>query len=146
MGRYSPKEFIVMFRTSISTTDPNTGNSLPVPKELVSRVTRAGEILEGELGELAEKFSIDANWRFVPEPTGKFGVKFDLTTKNLTGTQNVGLFNSSLPLDALQDDESILRSLRKPMVDFGRTLSGVLKEELDRIRRDLQTLATVTGE
>lgn len=134
-----------MLSTTIQTTD-EMGKELPISPDLRAKVQRAADLLEAELGEVVEKFDIESKWRFVPEKGGTFGIKFDLTTKNLTRTQNVGLFNNTLPLEALKDDESILRSLRTPMWHFSRTLSGVLKEELERIRRDLQTLATVTGE
>src|SRR5262249_9728029 len=110
------------------------------------RVERAAELLGAELKDVAENFEIESTWRFVPERDGTFGVKFDLTTTKLTRNTNVGLHNTTLPAESLRDDESILRALQKPLWHFSRTLSGVLNEEFERIRRDLQTLATVGEE
>jgi hypothetical protein len=134
-----------MLRTTIQTTD-EAGKELPIPPDLLSKVRRAAELLGSELGEVAEKFDIESKWWFVPARNGAFEVKFDLTTKNLTRTQNVGLMSSTLPADALADDDSILRALRPRLSQFARSLSGIVKEEFERIRRELQALATVTGE
>lgn len=53
-----------MLRTTIQTRDEITGEELPVPADLRTRVERAAELLQADLAKLATKFDIEAQWLF----------------------------------------------------------------------------------
>jgi len=130
-----------MITTTVSTADPETGADVEVPDALRDGIDRAATILESELGELTSKFPISADWHVVRgNDGGCIGVELDLTTTD------AGVKGYPIPADDLRDDESIRRKLRKPIWHFGQTLSNLLRLDLERIRHDLETLATVTGE
>lgn len=135
-----------MLRTTIQTRDETTGEELPIPTDLREKVRRATNFLESELREVAEKFEIELKWWFVPESGTAFRPGFDLTTPNLAGNKDIGVMACSFGSDELKDDDSMRRALRQPLWHFSRALSGILKEELERIRRDLTALATVGEE
>ena len=135
-----------MLRTTIQTRDETTGEELSLPADLLEKVQRATNFLEAELREVAEKFEIELKWWFVPERGGALRPGFDLTTPNLAGNKDIGVMACSFAPDELRDDDSMRRALRQPLWTFSRALSGVLKQELARIRRDLTALATVGEE
>ncbi|AWM35940.1 hypothetical protein GobsT_63250 [Gemmata obscuriglobus] len=135
-----------MLRTTIQTRDETTGVELPISADLREKVRRATEFLESELREVAEKFEIELRWWFVPESGGDLRPGFDLTTPNVSGNKDIGVVACSFDAGELKDDDSMRRALRQPLWHFSRALSGVLKEELARIRRDLTALATVGEE
>ena len=134
-----------MVESTISVTNPSTGAELQVPIELQDRVRRAAELLSTEFGELTEKFPIKANWQFLQKPlqdgNSAFIVQLDLTADQ----ERVREFYPH-PLEAFRDDATTLRSLRKPMWVFGRSLSSIVKSDLARIERALELLSTSPGE
>jgi hypothetical protein len=134
-----------MLPVTISTKDPDTGAELQVPPEFAERVSRASEILGEELGELTKRFDLGVVWHFLPDSGGSLKAHLSFTQgRTLVGTGYV------YTADSLKDDESTRRSLRPALVEFGRALSSVVKQQLEqlqkRIEQDLEALATVTGD
>jgi hypothetical protein len=130
--------------TTISTTNPLTGTEYQVPPELGTKVRRAAEILEAELGELTERFSIKAHWQFLQKSLQgetAFIVQLDLTAEQ----ESVREFYTS-PLDSFRDDAATRRSIQRPMWIFGRALSAIVKSDLARIERALESLSTSASE
>jgi len=126
--------------TTISTQELGTGNRVSVPDDVLNRVKRASQLLETELEGVGKSFPVEARWQLLQKPDRSLGLQLDLTS------QGAGIKEYSLPLETFRDDESILRTLRTPIWYFSRTLSDVVKWDLDRIRRGLDDLSANSGE
>jgi hypothetical protein len=147
-------EVNAMFKNTIVTTDPKTGQPLSVPPELLNGVRRASEILESELTEVSEKFDIAATWRFRPEANGQIEVELDLAGE---AYQAVEIQSWVFPTEVFQSDEAIRRALPPLFVKFGLKLSNLvgvgrkqLREELrqfqEELRRDRESLVATSEE
>jgi hypothetical protein len=129
-----------VIQTTISDKEPVTGSQLLIPVEILNRVKHASALLETELDDVAKKFPVEARWQFLQRSDRSLGLQLDLTA------QGAGIKEYPLPLETYHDDASILRSLRTPVWHFSRALSDVVKWDLERIRRDLDTLSSDSGE
>ncbi|MBP3957446.1 hypothetical protein J8F10_19540 [Gemmata sp. G18] len=129
-----------MLRTTIQTIDEETGKEQPVPTDLLKKVRRAADILEQLLRRVGEKFDVEARWRFDRIVVSDFAVLLSLTTAD------GGVLSYEFPKEDLESDESIRSRLWTPIGHFGAVLSGELDRDLERIRRDLQSLVTSTGD
>jgi hypothetical protein len=140
-------EVNVMFKSSISTTDPKTGQPLPVPPELLNGVRRASEILKSELGEVIEKFDIEAEWQFILVPGGEASVEFTLTAREDSAVQTQSW---RMPAVTFQSDEAIRRSLDPMLVRLAHMLFGLLRVQHEQFQKQLQqdqeSLAAVSEE
>jgi hypothetical protein len=137
---------IEMLRTTISTIDADTGAEISVPPEVMAGVKRASEILESELGELADKFDLAAKWYFGGWPDSD-----EVLVPHLNLTANGRLAGSlTFPPGTLKDDEAIRRNLHPWITELGRYLSGLVKHRLDVLRKqleaDLEALAALEKE
>jgi len=124
-----------MLRTTIDTADAKTGKELPIPADLLAKVQRADAILKSLLHKVGEKFDVEARWWFEPGTGREADVLLSLST-----SEKSTLY--PFPKTDLRDDESMRRSLWKPL----GFLVPLLKEEVDRdfarIRQALATTAT----
>lgn len=130
-----------MLRTTIQTKEEGTGKELPVPAELLAKVRRAAELLEGVLRRVGRVFEIEARWRFEGGPSSGFTVRLDLTSGGRGAT------GYALPSAELDTEEKIARALWEPI----RCLTPVLSEEADRdferirLRREQELVTTAEG-
>ncbi|MCI0701500.1 MAG: hypothetical protein L0241_10500 [Planctomycetia bacterium] len=131
-----------MLRTTIATKTLDTGTE--VPPDVMTGTKRASEILEAELGELAEKFNLAAEWRFSQWPDGPV-----IPHVRLTADGTLAL-NLSFPPGTLKNEEAILRNLRPALNELGRYLSGLIQHRLDALRKkldeDLEALTALAKE
>lgn len=135
-----------MLRTTISTKSLDTKTDLLIPSDLMAGVKRASEILESELGEVAEKFDMVAKWHFSEWPDSD-----RVLVPHLTLTANGHIAGAlTFPPGTLKNDEAILRNLRPFLTELGRYLSGLVKHRLDALRKqleeDLEALAALAEE
>src|SRR5262249_39101 len=129
-----------MVNTTISAQAPGTGTPVSVPEDVLNRVKRASQLLETELAGVGKTFPIDIRWQLLSQPDHSLGLQLNLTS------QGAGIKEYPLPLESFRDDESILRTLRTPIWFFSRTLSDVVKWDLERIKRGLDDLSANLGE
>jgi hypothetical protein len=129
-----------MLRTTIQTTD-EAGKELPVPPDLLAKVRRAAELLEGILRRAGKVFEIESRWRFERAPGGALVARLDLTSGNRGAT------GYEFSPNELASDETITRGLWEPI----RLLTPILSEEVDRdferirLRREHELVTTAEG-
>ncbi|MBN9122603.1 MAG: hypothetical protein J0I06_26220 [Planctomycetes bacterium] len=135
-----------MLRTTISTKSPETKAEMQIPPDLLASVKRATEILESELGELADKCEMVAKWHF-----GNWSDSEEVSVAHLSLTANGHLVgNLTFPPGTLKNDETIRRNLHPFLTEVGRHLSGLVKHRLNVLRKqleeDLEALAALAKE
>jgi hypothetical protein len=140
-------EVNAMFKNTITTADPKTGQPLPVPPELLNGVRRASEILESELSELAEVFDITSKWQLRHEANGEITSELELTAgQGLTSETH----NWTFPRGIFATDDAIHRALQPVLMKMIHVFFGLLRVQLSRLRKQLQcdreSLATASAE
>jgi hypothetical protein len=131
-----------MLRTTIQTTDEETGKELPIPPDLRAKVQRAADTLAEVLRKVGEKFDIKARWYFDRGPGQDFEVWLSLWAEGMEGKGILFPF----PRADLQDAQSTRRTLWKPIGFIIPPLSEQVDRDFARIRRDLDALvATPVG-
>lgn len=131
-----------MIRTTITDTNPTTGERIDVPLPLRHGVQRASTILEAELP--GDNFEIDAHWHFVSQPDGRLGVVLDLTSPY--GNRPVGYTGYPFDADVFANDARIRSGLNTPVGNFSRTLTYLTKLNIKHIREKAELLQPLRGE
>ena len=126
-----------MLTTTIRTTDEATGREIPVPADLLARVSRAADILAEVLHKVASKIDINARWWFEAVPGSEPAVLLGLSVED-----GACLKPFPYPREALRDDESIRRELWKPINYLFPKLDEVVDRRFESVRRGLEALAT----
>jgi hypothetical protein len=130
-----------VLNSTIQKTDARTRAELPIPSTLLAKVERADKILRSVLEGVGTKFDINILWQFERKRDNDFDVLLGLST----GTGH-HIESRLLPKDALDNPETIRRTLAGTLWMLGDILSAELQQELETIGRNLQALATVTEE
>jgi hypothetical protein len=129
-----------MLRTTIQTTDEETGQELPVPDKLLAKVRRAADLLPEVLGKVGEKFDIEARWWF-EQRNGNCAAVLRLTSA--AG----GTSTSEVPSAELGDDATIRRWLWTPTGNFVNILSEEVNHQISGVFREIYaTLAELRNE
>ncbi|MBY0512649.1 MAG: hypothetical protein K2P78_01905 [Gemmataceae bacterium] len=128
-----------MIEIAVSTTDPRTGQAVPVPAEVVRLIERENQTLRRQL-KYVQDLPIRAVWqRF--EDHGERGWSVDLHLEY----EGYG-FGKQILVNTLRDPDQARDEIRQVVWDFGITISKGAGVKLDRLRAEIQRLVNTPVE
>jgi len=126
-------------------TVPDSLDMMDVPPDLKRGLDQASEILRTDFKGLAKKFDLSVEWNLVKRAESVYEVYL-----NLAAEDRVNLDPIPIPIESLQNTETIRRVLSTPKMNLVDSLSDLVGEDLEilgrRIKDDLASFATVSGE
>jgi len=118
--------------SSITTViDPDSGPRIEVPVELLLRLNRATELIEGELGHLVERFRISAAWTVRLSRSGRRDIELHLSVAQPAAAE---VASEPISEERFRDDENTLRAIRPSFIHLAQTLEGIIAVQFEKIR------------